>query len=176
MHIHRQMMLHQPKTTPPHLQMSEGHLNPPAITNSKVKSEECQLWSKACLDTLPLYVLSTRKWDQDEYFHVKKKKSWKDPFLFFFLFLNNVSLAYRQSSNRGLNFKGFFFILFLLCSALRIPQSLGKCGGFFSLEYIQPKHSSIFSHPRVSAVSNLENKITRLSEEVPFSLTFFSIV
>lgn len=48
-HTHSQMMLRQPKPTCYHPQMSEGHLNLPAIWNSNVKSQQCQLWSRACL-------------------------------------------------------------------------------------------------------------------------------
>lgn len=95
-HTLRQMILHQPKTACPHLQMSEGHLNPPAIRNSKVKSEQCQLWSRACLWCLFILFLNHRcctpvcpghqEMKSIEIFPCEKKKSWNDPFLFFFIF------------------------------------------------------------------------------------------
>lgn len=59
-HTLLQMMSHQPKTTCPHLWMSEGHLNPPAMTNSEVKSEQCQLSGRACLWGLFILFLNHR--------------------------------------------------------------------------------------------------------------------
>lgn len=93
-HTLHQMMLHQPKTTCPHLQMSEGHLNPPAITNPEVK--QCQLWSRDCLWCLFILFFSHRCSNSVCPEHQKvrpirifpcEKKYWKKIHSFFLYFL-----------------------------------------------------------------------------------------